>query len=122
MHHPGPSSRSCVARFTRAEKSGRGGVIADRWVHSTWAYRLHELRGFVDRLADPVVRPTTAHVTDRVVETVVDRHAVGLCLLDLGDRRHDLAGLAVAALGDVPLQPCRLHRVEPSAGTRSEER
>src|SRR3954451_10252647 len=65
-----------------------------------------------DRLADPEVGAAAADVADLVEVGVADLAAVPVRLADLRHRGHDLAGLAVAALGDVALQPRLLHRVQ----------
>src|SRR3954452_9362523 len=65
-----------------------------------------------DRLADAEVGAAAADVADLVEVGVADLAAVPVRLADLRHRGHDLAGLAVAALGDIALQPRLLHRVE----------
>src|SRR3954454_12872244 len=72
----------------------------------------HVLGAGFDRLADTEVGAAAADVADLVEVGVADLAAVPVRLADLRHRGHDLAGLAVAALGDIALQPRLLHRVE----------
>jgi hypothetical protein len=62
----------------------------------------------MDRAAKPLVSPATAYVGDVGVDLGVGR--VGI-LLEESNRRHDLTGLAIAALRHVFGQPSLLHRM-----------
>ena len=69
--------------------------------------RRRDRRGAVDRLADADIRAAPAHVAvHRLIDVGVGRLRL---LLQQRRRRHDLPGLAVAALGDVDLLPRLLH-------------
>ncbi len=72
------------------------------------------LGGAVDRLLDPLVHPAAAEIrAHHRVDLGVGRSRLGA---EERGRRHDLAGLAVAALRDVLLDPRRLERVEAVRG------
>ncbi len=74
----------------------------------------HLLRAGADRLADPRIRAAAADVADLLDVAIGDRAATLLAadLVDERDRPHDLPGLAIAALRDVEVEPCLLHRVQ----------
>src|SRR5215831_2578750 len=70
--------------------------------------RLRRLRCGVDRRADAGVGPAAADVGHRRVDVRVARVRV---LREQSHRRHDLAGLAVAALRHLVVYPRLLYRV-----------
>src|SRR4051794_34814694 len=76
---------------------------------------MHTRRASLERLADPRVGPAAADVADPVEVGLADRALPGQ-----GDRGHDLPGLAVAALGDVVVDPGLLHRMQVLADARPE--
>src|SRR5678816_4864077 len=75
---------------------------------SSFMSRLLSSGRHVHRLANALIRSASADVGHRVVDVLVGR--LGL-LLQESRRRHDLPGLAVAALGHVEGRPGLLHGV-----------
>lgn len=72
----------------------------------------HLLGRFQDRITNPWVGPAPAYVAKPVKVRLGDRPATGVDLVDQSYGVHDLARLAVPALGDVVLEPRLLHRME----------
>src|SRR5262249_59212472 len=70
------------------------------------------LRAGLDGLTDAVIRAAPADVAYLVQVRLADLAALLPRRPDLRDGGHDLAGLTVAALRDVVLQPRLLHRME----------
>src|SRR4051794_29892969 len=82
---------------------------------------LHRRRALADRLADAGIRAAAADVAQLLELVVADRVAArSVGVVDHRHGRHDLAGLAVAALRDVGLQPRLLHGVQLAAARRGE--
>src|SRR5947209_4932786 len=81
--------------------------------------RRHPRRTLLDGLADARIGPAPADVAQLIEVGVGDRAPPrGVHVIDERDRGHDLAGLAVAALRDVHLEPRLLHRVQLLADRR----
>src|SRR5882672_2802305 len=70
--------------------------------------RAHQSCGAMHRAAEPLIGAATADVGEIGVDIGVGRVRIGL---EIGHRRHDLAGLAVTALRDLFAQPRLLHRM-----------
>src|SRR3954451_14772566 len=82
---------------------------------------LHRRRALADRLADAGIRAAATDVAQLLELVVADRVAARcVSVVDHRHGRHDLAGLAVAALRDVDLQPRLLHGVQLLADGRPE--
>src|SRR5712691_4095903 len=70
--------------------------------------RAHQSCGAMHRAAEPLVSAATADVGEIGVDIGVGRVWIGL---EIGRRRHDLAGLAITALRHLFAQPRLLHRM-----------
>src|SRR5579864_4637246 len=67
----------------------------------------------MDGLADALIGAATADIGHRLLDVLVRRLRL---LLQKRSRRHDLAGLAITALGNVDRGPGLLHRVRAIGG------
>src|SRR5215467_10626472 len=94
-----PAAVTAVATNWRRER-----VIAFMVVSSRLA--AHQSCSAMHCAAEPLIGTATADVGEVLVDIGIGRIRIGL---EIGDCRHDLTGLAVAALGDLLGEPCLLH-------------
>src|SRR5262249_29084478 len=73
-----------------------------------------------DRGADAGIRAAAAHVADLVVVGIAELATLRVRVADLRHGGHDLAGLTIAALRDVVVEPRLLHRMQQRADRRGE--
>src|SRR6266850_2701968 len=103
---PTPSAKPPPAVSAVATNWRRERVVSVIMVPSR--SRAHQSCCAMHRAAEPLIGAATADIGEIGVDIGVGRVRIGL---EIGRRRHDLAGLAVTALRDLFAQPRLLHRM-----------